>query len=377
MSAGPTTIIGTMSGTSLDGVTAAVARFHATPDGESVDLLSVVTVLYAEPLRVRLAAAMQQSTAAEVVALGAAVGEATADAARAALAESGVAVRDVAAVAMHGQTLWHAPPVGSWQLGDAARVAERLGLGVVSDFRARDMAAGGHGAPLVPLADAMLFGAADGARALQNIGGMANVTIVPRLGSVEGVRAFDTGPGVAVMDAVTQTLTGAQFDRDGALADAGTIIDEVLTARLADPFFRAEPPKSTGREHFGHAYAQTFLADCRRARPTASDADVIATATALTARSIADAYRRFVPNVLRDVLLSGGGAHNRALVRQVEQLLAPTPVRRFDACFFDGDAKEAVAFAYLAWRHLRGLWGNVPAATGAHGPRVLGRWTPA
>jgi anhydro-N-acetylmuramic acid kinase len=369
--------VGTMSGTSLDGVTAAAVRFTEGPAGEGVTLLAQRTRPYDEAVRARLAAAMRGGVPpAEIVALAATVADATADAALAVMAAAGVDAAQVAAVAVHGQTLWHAPPLGSWQLVDASRVAERTGCAVVHDFRARDLAAGGQGAPLVPLADAMLFGATDGARALQNLGGMANVTVVPRRGETGTVQAFDTGPGVAVIDAVVQACTGAPFDRDGALAAQGRPIEALLAPRLAEPYFAAPPPKSTGRERFGAAYVEALLRDARALAPAASTADLVATATALTVRSIADAYARFVRGPLVDVLVSGGGAHNRTLMAGLAAAL-PVPLRRFDEVWFAGDAKEAVAFAYLAWRHDRGLPGNVPTATGAHGPRVLGSRVPA
>ncbi len=369
-------LVGVMSGTSLDGVTAAVARFHGGA-AESVELLGVETIPYGDGDRERLAAAMQHAPAAEYTALAARIGTLFADAVVQVIASSGVARGDVAAVAMHGQTIWHAPPEGTWQLGDAARVAERTGLAVLTDFRSRDIAAGGQGAPLVPLADAMLFGDARGARALQNIGGMANVTIVPRRGVPDGVRAFDTGPGVAVIDTLVQALTGERFDRDGMYAAMGRPVEPVVGRLLDDAFFHRPPPKSTGREHFGDAYALALLAACRDASPGCADADIITTATELTARSIAAAYARFVPEPLTDILLSGGGAENATLVARLAELLAPHPVRRFGDVFFPSEAKEAVAFAYLGWCHRRGIAGNVPSATGARGPRILGALYPA
>jgi anhydro-N-acetylmuramic acid kinase len=312
-----------------------------------------------------------------IVALRAELADRTVVAVRALCDECGLAPESLAAVALHGQTLWHEPPLGSWQLSDPARVAEQLGVGVVSDFRSRDIAAGGTGAPLVPLADALLFGHPERPRALLNIGGMANVTLVPQRGRLADVRAFDTGPGVAVIDTVVRTLTGADFDRDGALADAGRPIDALLAALLRDPYFDLAPPKSTGRERFGAAFAARLIGECQRIAPQCTVADIVATATALTVQSIVGQCTRFVSTPLGDMLVSGGGVHNRTLLESLRAALAPVTLRRFDEVFFDGDAKEAVAFAYLAWRHGRDLPGNVPSATGARGPRILGTWTPA
>jgi anhydro-N-acetylmuramic acid kinase len=247
----------------------------------------------------------------------------------------------------------------------------------VSDFRVRDVAAGGQGAPLVPVADALLF-AARHWRALQNIGGIGNVTIVPPGGKLEGVRAFDTGPGVGVVDAVVRMLRPElRFDRDGKLASAGNPVEEVLDELLSHPYFAAEPPKSTGRELFTPGYVATLVKKCRATRPDCRDEDVIATATALTARSIADSYRRFMPEPVDEVLVSGGGSKNAGLVEMLRALVAPITVRQFDEVFFDAEAKEAVAFALLAKLFIDGQPGNVPSATGAKGPRILGKLSPA
>ncbi|HEX7939993.1 MAG TPA: anhydro-N-acetylmuramic acid kinase, partial [Gemmatimonadaceae bacterium] len=250
-------------------------------------------------------------------------------------------------------------------------------IDVVSDFRVRDVAAGGQGAPLVPIADALLFSAGHW-RALQNIGGIGNVTVVPPGGETAAVRAFDTGPGVAVIDGVVQFVRpGLTFDRGGAMAGAGSAIDSVVSELLAHPYFAAPPPKSTGRELFSADYVRSLVQKCRTAKPACSDEDIVATATALTARSIADAYRRFMPEPVQEVLLSGGGANNGALVAMVTTALAPMQVRRFNASYFDGDAKEAVAFALLAKLFIDGAAGNVPSATGARGHRILGKLTPS
>jgi anhydro-N-acetylmuramic acid kinase len=369
-------LVGVMSGTSLDGVTAAVARFAHDDAGYSATLLGVETVPYSDALRERLGAAMQSAAASEYNALAFELGARFADAAVQVIASAGVPRTEIAAVASHGHTIWHAPPTGTWQLGEGAVIAERTGLDVIEDFRVRDVAAGGQGAPLVPIADALLFGHASSARALQNIGGMANVTVVPRRGMTEGVRAFDTGPGVVLIDALTQMFVEERFDRDGEYARSGRPIDSVFDDVLAHEFFRREPPKSTGRELFGGEYATQLIERCRRAKPDCSDPDILSTATELTARSIALAYERFIPEPIADVLVAGGGARNTFLMERLRALL-PHGVQVFDDVFFPGDAKEAVAFAFLGFLFLRGEAGNVPGATGARGPRVLGKRIPA
>ncbi|MGZ8493171.1 MAG: anhydro-N-acetylmuramic acid kinase [Gemmatirosa sp.] len=381
----PDVFVGLMSGTSTDGISAAAARFH--PDGATlgVELLGFVQRAYDAPQRARLLAAMEQGSAREYCMLGADLGGWLADAAAGLLAECGVARADVRAVATHGQTLWHEPGHSTWQAGESAVIAERLGVDVVSDFRVRDVAAGGQGAPLVPIADALLFAAPAHWRALQNLGGIGNVTVVPPAGGAsptDGVRAFDTGPGVAVIDAVARRVRPElPFDVDGRLARAGTAVRAVVDALLAEPYFSAPPPKSTGRELFSAQYTTRLIDACRAADASVSDGDLVATAVSLTARSVADAYARFLPEPAREVLLSGGGARNPVLVESIARELATRPdaptVRAFDDVFFDGEAKEAVAFALLGWLHVARRPGNVPGATGARGPRVLGKLTPA
>ena len=372
--------VGLMSGTSLDGISAAVVRFisnDASDNSIEPQLLAFRSSPYTAAQRARLESALEAGSARDYCNLAFDLGHWLAEAAIGALADAGISRGDVRAIGSHGQTLWHDPPHSTWQLGESAVIAERTGISVVSDFRVRDVAAGGQGAPLVPIADAMLF-SGDDWRALQNIGGIGNVTIVPPGGDVRGVRAFDTGPGVTVIDAVTRMLNPSMtFDVGGALAAAGSPIDAVVDRRLAHPYFAAEPPKSTGRELFDRSYAESLVADCRAAKSGATTADIVATATSLTARSIADSYRRFLPEPVTEVLVSGGGARNPTLMRMIERALAPLSVRPFADRYFDGEAKEAVAFALLAHLHLESRAANVPRATGAHGPRILGKLTPA
>jgi anhydro-N-acetylmuramic acid kinase len=383
-------LVGLMSGTSLDGISAAAVRFVDTPDGRiEASLLSFAHRGYSSDDRARMEAAMRQGTAQDYCRLHADLGEWLADAAILALADAGVAREDIAAIASHGQTLWHEVGHSTWQIGDASRIAERTGCPVIADFRARDMAAGGQGAPLVPMADARLFSHATQWRALQNLGGIGNVAVVPPSSSVapddqRAVRAFDTGPGVVIIDSVVRTMRpDLPYDRDGALALAGKPIEAVIDNLMTAPFFSIEPPKSTGREWFTREFIADFASRCRT--HSARDEDVVATATAFTARTIADQYARFLPEPITDVVLAGGGAKNPALVQAITRELerartkrgdvAPTVVR-FDDLFFDGEAKEAVAFALMGYLHLTGRSGNVPAATGARGPRTLGHYTP-
>jgi anhydro-N-acetylmuramic acid kinase len=369
-----TVYIGLMSGTSLDGISAAAVRFEDREGRLHAELVGFVTLPYDAERRRRLQNAMTGADAAEYNRIAFDLGGWLAEGAIAVIAEAGVSRDEIRAIGSHGQTLWHEPGRATWQIGESAVIAERTGIDVVSDFRVADVAAGGQGAPLVPIADALLWPAAEHWRALQNIGGIGNVTVVPPGGGVEGVRAFDTGPGVVVIDAVVRALRpDLPYDADGRLAASGMVIEPVVDELLQGDYFRQPPPKTTGRELFDGAFVLDLISRCRASRPEATDGDVVATATALTARSIADAYRRFLPEPIEEVLLSGGGAKNPALTQMIERSLGGIVVRRFEEIYFDGEAKEAVAFALLARLHIEGTAGNIVAVTGAKGPRVLGK----
>ena len=383
-------VVGIMSGTSLDGISAAVVRFRPGATGlPEAELLAFTVTEYTPAQRARLAAAMAGVSSAEYCRIGFDLGEWLAQAAMNVIAEAGVARSEIAAIASHGQTIWHEPAHSTWQIGESAVIAERTGLPVIADFRVRDVAAGGHGAPLVPIADGMLFASPDRWRCLQNIGGIGNVTVVPPGGDLDGVRAFDTGPGMVLVDGLVRTLAGDRltFDRDAVLSRAGTVIHEVVERVLAEPYFSAEPPKSTGRELFSPQYIASFIERCRAARSGkgstsrgddgATTGDIVATAVAVTAASIADSYRRWIPEPVTEVLLAGGGSKHPLLVEMLRERLAPLVIRPFDELYFDAEAKEAVAFALLGHLHLSRRPGNVPRATGARGPRILGKLTPA
>src|SRR5213078_3935575 len=369
-----TLAVGVMSGTSLDGISTALVRIG---DGKA-ELVAFRQEPYSAAERDAIIDAIARGTPKDVAFLHVALGERFAAAVLGLLAQARASPKDLSFIASHGQTIWHEPGRATFQLGDAAVLAERVGVRVVSDFRARDVAAGGQGAPLVPLADVMLFGHEQHGRWLLNVGGMANVTWVPRRGVAEGAFAFDTGPGVAVIDAITRRLDpDAPYDRDGERARRGRPVAKLLEELLADPYFDQPPPKSTGRERFGIDYADNVLARVKKAG--GSDNDAIATATALTAESIGRAIalwgegrRGTGDGEIAEVVISGGGAKNPALVERLAAKIQPRPVVLFDQLFFDGEAKEAVAFAFLGMQTVSGKPGNLPAATGARGPRVLG-----
>jgi anhydro-N-acetylmuramic acid kinase len=342
-----------------------------------------VTEPYPEARRAAIHAAILDGSAEALSALHADLGEWLAEAVLGVCAAAGVSPESVDAVGSHGQTVWHrAPAAGrrgaTLQLGDPATIAERTGCAVVSDFRARDVAAGGHGAPLVPWVDVALFAAPDRARALQNLGGIGNVTYVPPRGSGKAPFAFDTGPANALVDAAVELATGGRhrYDADGRLAARGRVDGALLEELLRHPFFAEAPPKSTGREAFGRPFVER-LVEAVAPEGDADWLDLVATLTELTARTVADAYRRWVlPHGVGEVVLTGGGARNPTMVARIRALLDPLPVIDGSALGVDPEAKEALAFAVLAWAHLRGVPANVPEATGAAGPRVLGSLTP-
>ena len=373
----PRTGVGLMSGTSMDGVDAAVCRIEGSGPSARLRLLAFLHRPYPRRLRERLRAlAGGPTTAREVCLLHDAVGAAFADAAAAAVRAAGVRP-DFAG--SHGQTVWHEPGRGrrrtaTLQIGEASLVAERLRCPVVSDFRPRDCAAGGQGAPLVPYADWVLFRRPGRVRALQNLGGIGNVTVVtPDLG---GVFAFDTGPANLPLDEAVRAVTGGReaFDRGGRRAARGRIDGALLAELLRHPFLRRRPPRSSGREEFGAG----FVAAIRRRRPGLRPDDLLATLTRFSAEATADAWRRFVlPRARPDeVLLSGGGARNPVLVSHLRGLLSPIPVGLTDDAGLPGAAKEAAAFALLASETLAGVPSSVPAATGAARSVVLGKVSP-
>jgi anhydro-N-acetylmuramic acid kinase len=386
---------GLLSGTSMDGIDAILLSVEGdAPEQVRWRVEAFATLPWEEALRGRMRRAMAEGgmDARGLARLHTALGEGFAAAFLAFLDEAGAAAPEVRALGSHGQTVWHEPPTAggppgeagvrgsTLQLGDPATLAERTGIPVVSDFRARDMAAGGHGAPLVPWADRVLLHRPGTGRALQNLGGMGNVTFLPRDGAWDRVLGFDTGPGVALLDgAAAWASNGAEpFDEGGRRAARGQVREAVVEALLADPFFREAPPRSTGRERFGDARLRALVEGWEGDRD-----DLLASLVEVTARSVAEAYRDHLPaGGVDEVVLSGGGARNIFLAGRIEAALAralpvPVPVRTgAEALGIDPDAREAAAFALLAWAHLHGIPGSLPQVTGAAGPRVLGTLTP-
>ncbi len=397
MSAKAMTVAGVMSGTSADGMDVALVRVEPShpwrkvraKDGATsvpkVTLLAHERFPYPVELRKAVLAAMnaQSTSTAELARLNWRLGLAYAEAVKETARRHRLRL-DL--IGCHGQTLYHQGCAEryagrkfacTWQAGEAQAIAAESGVPVVSNFRPADMFAGGQGAPLVPLLDYVLFADANRGRVLQNIGGIANLTAIPPMALPHAVLAFDTGPGNMVIDWLAQKLFNKPFDRSGALAARGEVLEPMLKEALRHPFFRQKPPKSAGREQFGREYAAKFLAACRRQSKSGEDA--LATATALTAESIARSYAKFVVPKLKnhevDFIVSGGGARNKTLVSMLTERLGPLGCTMHISEDFGmpAAAKEAAAFALLAWQTWHRLPGNVPSATGAKRPVILGQ----
>jgi anhydro-N-acetylmuramic acid kinase len=354
-----------MSGTSLDGVDGVLVDFFRPP----CSLLASAYRPFAPSLRGELLALQRrgEDELHRACVAGVALSDTYAEVVRELLHAQGQAGQ-VRAIGCHGQTLRHRPELGyTVQLNNPARLAESTGVTVVADFRSRDVAAGGQGAPLVPAFHAALWRDRDESRVVVNLGGMANVTDLPAQGAVRG---WDTGPGNVLLDAWCQRHTGSLYDAQGAWGEGGAVDPGLLARMVADPYFAAAPPKSTGRDHFHLEWLARALSGTERPQ------DVQATLLALTARTIADAVRLQCACAQR-VLLCGGGVHNLALVRELRRELAPRDVASVSARGVDPNLVEAMAFAWLARQTMEGLPGNVPAVTGARGERILGAIYPA
>ena len=377
-------VAGLMSGTSADGIDIAVVDIT----GRRVELIAFDVFPYRPALRRAILdlCCPESARLEDICHYNHVLGGVFADAVIQICAARNIPLTSLDLVGSHGQTIYHHPEGGRYgrrkirstlQIGEPSVIAERTDITTVADFRPRDMAASGQGAPLVPYADFVLFQHRTQSRAVQNIGGIANVTYLPRAGQLDDVLAFDTGPGNMVIDAVVRCVTGGKhhFDRNGRMAAKGTVDSDLLKEALRHPFFRRRPPKSTGREEFGQSYCDWFCAEARKRR--LSDADTVAAATAFTASTIAGAYRRFLPALPDEVILCGGGAHNATLVSLLREALPGVRICTTNDFGIDVDAEEAVAFAILAATTIRGMANNVPSATGADGPVVLGKIVPA
>jgi anhydro-N-acetylmuramic acid kinase len=385
-------VAGIMSGTSADGIDVALVRVdepssrrgrrRGPPIGSRFKLLGHAHFAYPKPVRRAVLAAMnaKEASVADLTRLNFLLAELYADAVIATQRKFRLKAQ---LIGCHGQTLYHqgeAEPfldrrvAVTWQTGEGAVLAACAGVPVVSDFRPADMAAGGKGAPLVPFLDFLLYRDEKIGRIVQNIGGIANLSAIPAGARPEQVIAFDTGPGNMVIDAVTEQLFGKAFDQDGKIAASGNVAEKVIVSVLRETFFQQSPPKTAGREEFGKEFARDFVKRCGRIRKE----DVVATATALTAKSIADAIRRFAIKRSRaygELIVSGGGASNPTMLAMLANELRPLGIglRLSDEFGLPSAAKEAAAFALLAYETWHRRPSNIPSATGARRPAILGK----
>lgn len=375
------TVIGLMSGTSVDGVDVALVEITGTGLDTEISLLAFKTIPYKPDIRARIFDLFSVETARvdEICTMNFMIGKIFAESVLAVLEKVGMTPTQVDLIGSHGQTIHHMPSApfpATLQIGEPSVIAHETGIPTIADFRVADMAAGGEGAPLIAYPDFMLFHNPTQTIGLLNIGGISNLTILPAGCGIEAVHASDTGPGNMILDACVEKITDGtkQFDEDGILAEQGTVCKELLETWLAHPYLELTPPKTTGREMFGKPFADSCLQQIKTHR--ISDNDGLATLTALTVESITQYYTRFIqPKTPMDLLyISGGGAQNPLIMRGLTETLEPIPVVDVMERGISGDAKEAIAFAILANEAVHGNFGNVPNATGASCRKVLGKF---
>ena len=377
-------VIGFMSGTSADGIDAVLAEIHGHGTAARVKQRDFVFMPFEPEVRAEILrlAGGGAAAAADFCRMNFLLGELYCDAGRELCRHAGVRTEDIDLIGNHGQTFWHIPLEekylghklhGTLQLGEDAMLAEAFSCPVVGDFRVRDMAAGGLGAPLVPYTEFLLYRSETECVALQNIGGIGNISFLPAGCGLNDILAFDTGPGNMVMDAVTARMTDgtATYDAGGALAAHGHVNEKLLRRMMADPYIAQRPPKTTGRERYGADYVATLCAYAKA--ESIPLLDVLATATRFTAECIAAAVRGFAPELPARLIVGGGGAMNETLMRHICQLLPACRVMTNEELGFDGNAKEALAFAILANEAIFAHANNVPSVTGARNPVVMGK----
>ncbi|MFQ5604405.1 MAG: anhydro-N-acetylmuramic acid kinase [bacterium] len=377
-------VVGLMSGTSVDGVDAALVKIAGHGFDTQLELMHFLTWPYPEGLKEEIIkiSTPGHGRVEEICIINVLVGEIFAEAVHRLLKEAGVDSKTVDLIGSHGQTIHHLPEAADYynykirstlQVGEPAVISQRTGIVTVADFRPADLAAGGQGAPLVPYFDLIRFRSTEKNRALLNLGGIANMTVLKKNCQMSEVRAFDTGPANMVVDALMQRLFNQPFDRDGRIAQSGSVSVKLLRRSLQHEYFHRQPPKSTGREMFGQEFCERFVKEADDLKLPA--ADILATAVELTVASIRQNYESFIaPFVeIEELIVSGGGAKNPYLMRSLKDKFEKIPIRIIDEFGVPLDAKEAVCFAVLANETVNGIPNNVPAATGATRPVIMGK----
>ena len=377
-------VIGLMGGTSADGVDAALVRITGWGLDTRVEQLAYVSIPFGDEVRARILdiAGGGFGGSRELGRMNALLGRLYLDACETLCRRAGVALSDIDLIGSHGQTVYHQPVpeeylgreiAATYQIGDVSILCERTGAPAVSDFRVRDMAAGGQGAPLVPYTEYLLYRREDQDVALQNLGGMGNITFLPRGGALSEVVAFDTGPGNVLIDAAVERMSGGtlRFDEGGRLAAAHPVSGPLLAWLMEDEYLRLAPPKTTGREKYSQGFLEILY---RRAGALSlTEGEVLATVTRYTAETVAYAVRHHLPRLPSILVAGGGGSYNHTLLAHLRELLPELQVAINEDLGLDGDAKEAVAFAILANEAVHGICSNAPAATGASHPVVMGK----
>jgi anhydro-N-acetylmuramic acid kinase len=370
-------IIGLMSGTSVDAVDAALVEIRGKGLNTKVNLVE----FYKEPIPKKIkedilkACSIEESSVELICKLNFEVGEVFAKAVLEICKSAGVSPEEIDLIGSHGQTIYHIPQNSTLQIGEPSVIAEKTGVITVADFRVRDVAAGGHGAPLVPYTEYLLYRNPNKTIALQNIGGIGNVTVIPRNGTINDVYAFDTGPGNMIIDAIVNEMTGGEleYDDEGKMAAKGQINEEMLKELLNHPYLKKEPPKTTGREEFGIEFSRQILKSYRD--KGLKDVDILATVTYFTAKTISDSYKKWImpKRDVDQVIISGGGSYNKTLLNMIKEELKGIEVIIQEDLGYSSDAKEAIAFAILANETIYGNPNNLPRVTGASKPVVMGK----
>jgi len=371
-------VIGLMSGTSVDGIDAALVKISGNYTATIVDEIAFETYPYPDGVQELIFRLFNHANAADICYMNFFIGELFASAAINIAKKAGIDIQDIDLIGSHGQTIYHIPeptkdyPLKSTlQIGEGAVIAHKTGAITISDFRVSDMAAGGIGAPLVPYTEFLLYAGNNKNIALQNIGGIGNITAIPQDAGPEHVMAFDTGPGNMVIDYLVQKIYGQAFDNNGEIAAKGTPCPYMLAKFMENWFIKKSPPKATGREVFGKDFSESFYACCKE--KTMQDADIIATATAFTAESISYSIRRFMPFAMNQMIVGGGGAYNHTLMQMLRTLLPEINITTHEEMGKNSNAKEAIAFAVLANETICGNTGNLPQVTGASCSKILGK----